>query len=142
MSTCSDSAQLQPLTFFKCLSEDTRLKTLLMLSVKGELCVCDLTDALQLSQPKISRHLADLRKCGLVLDTRKGKWVYYQLHPDLPAWALEVIKNTAIHNNEYISEALANLSCENCQIPNFLDGTKTAAKMHTKGQQALVLIAA
>ena len=114
MSTCSDSAQLQPLTFFKCLSEDTRLKTLLMLSIKGELCVCDLTDALQLSQPKISRHLADLRKCGLVLDTRKGKWVYYQLYPDLPAWALEVIKNTAIHNNEYISEALANLSCENC----------------------------
>ncbi|OES28739.1 putative transcriptional regulator [Alteromonas macleodii] len=40
--------------------------------------------------------------------------MYYQLHPDLPAWALEVIKNTAIHNNEYISEALANLSCENC----------------------------
>jgi len=70
MSTCL----LSPLTFFKCLSDDTRLKTLLILSEKGELCVYDLTDALQLSQPKISRHLADLRKCGLVLDTRKGKW--------------------------------------------------------------------
>jgi len=110
MSTCS----LSPLTFFKCLSEDTRLKTLLMLSVKGELCVCDLTDALQLSQPKISRHLADLRKCELVLDTRKGKWVYYQLHPQLPAWALDVISNTAKSNDEYISEALANLSCADC----------------------------
>ena len=114
MSNCCEPAQLKPLTFFKCLSEDTRLKTLLMLSLKGELCVCDLTDALQLSQPKISRHLADLRKCGLVLDTRKGKWVYYQLHPDLPAWALEVIKNTASNNSAYIEEPSANLSCENC----------------------------
>jgi len=114
MSTCSEPAQLAPLAFFKCLSEDTRLKTLLMLSVKGELCVCDITDALQLSQPKISRHLADLRKCGLVLDTRKGKWVYYQLHPDLPVWALDVIKNTASNNHAYIDEPLANLSCESC----------------------------
>ncbi|APD91816.1 transcriptional regulator [Alteromonas mediterranea] len=110
MSTCL----LSPLTFFKCLSEDTRLKTLLMLSVKGELCVCDLTDALQLSQPKISRHLADLRKCGLVLDTRKGKWVYYKLHPELPSWALEVITNTAAHNGEYINGPLANLTCADC----------------------------
>ena len=91
-----------------------RLKTLLMLSVKGELCVCDLTDALQLSQPKISRHLADLRKCGLVLDTRKGKWVYYKLHPELPSWALEVITNTASHNGEYINGPLANLTCADC----------------------------
>ncbi|WP_421132641.1 metalloregulator ArsR/SmtB family transcription factor [Alteromonas sp. A079] len=105
---------LSPLTFFKCLSDDTRLKTLLMLSVREELCVCDLTDALQISQPKISRHLADLRKCGLVRDTRKGKWVYYQLHPELPTWALDVIKNTAAHNGNYISEPLANLRCTNC----------------------------
>ena len=85
-----------------------------MLSVKGELCVCDLTDALQLSQPKISRHLADLRKCGLVLDTRKGKWVYYKLHPELPSWALEVITNTAAQNGEYINGPLANLTCADC----------------------------
>ena len=85
-----------------------------MLSVKGELCVCDLTDALQLSQPKISRHLADLRKCGLVLDTRKGKWVYYKLHPELPSWALEVITNTAAHNGEHINGPLAKLTCADC----------------------------
>ena len=116
MSTCSDSAQLQPLTFFKCLSEDTRLKTLLMLSVKGELCVCDLTDALQLSQPKISRHLADLRKCGLVLDTRKGKWVYYQLHKQLPDWAKAVISQTADNNNDYFLDALSKLNASKQQV--------------------------
>lgn len=110
MSTC----QLSPLAFFKCLSEDTRLKTLLMLSVRDELCVCDLTEALQLSQPKISRHLADLRKCELVQDTRKGKWVYYRLHPNLPQWASNVISQTAKHNANYIESAMENLTCTSC----------------------------
>lgn len=110
MLTC----QLNPLAFFKCLSEETRLKTLLMLSVKEELCVCDFTDALQISQPKISRHLADLRKCELVQDTRRGKWVYYRLHPNLPEWAQAVISQTALNNADYIENALNNLSCSSC----------------------------
>ncbi|TAP38142.1 metalloregulator ArsR/SmtB family transcription factor [Alteromonas sp. KUL42] len=107
-------SSLSPLAFFKCLSEDTRLKTLLMLSIKEELCVCDLTDALQISQPKISRHLADLRKCGLVQDTRRGKWVYYRLHPTLPNWAKTIIEQTASSNTDYISESLDNLKCSSC----------------------------
>lgn len=110
MTPCS----LSPLTLFKCLSEDTRLKTLMMLSQKEELCVCDLTDALELSQPKISRHLADLRKCALVQDTRRGKWVYYRLNPALPAWAKEVINNTAVNNADYIKSAISKLQCNNC----------------------------
>ncbi len=104
---------MSPLSFFKCLSEDTRLKTLLLLSFADELCVCDLTEALQLSQPKISRHLADLRRCELVVDERRGKWVYYKINPALPAWALEVIASTAKENPNYISEAKSKLNC--CQ---------------------------
>ncbi|WP_372622237.1 ArsR/SmtB family transcription factor, partial [Alteromonas stellipolaris] len=69
-SVSSTCVSLSPLSLFKCLAEETRLKTLLMLCVKDELCVCDLTEALNLSQPKISRHLADLRKCELVADER------------------------------------------------------------------------
>jgi len=106
-ATCDFS----PLSFFKCLSEDTRLKTLLLLSFADELCVCDLTDALKLSQPKISRHLADLRKCELVIDERRGKWVYYRLNPALPVWAKNIITNTAQENEDYISEAKENLAC-------------------------------
>jgi ArsR family transcriptional regulator len=56
-----------------------------------ELCVCELTCALDESQPKISRHLAQLRACGLLLDRRAGQWVYYQLHPDLPRWACDIV---------------------------------------------------
>ena len=94
------------------MAEETRLKTLLMLCVKTELCVCELKDALNLSQPKISRHLADLRKCDLVTDERRGKWVYYRLNSALPNWAKEVIQLSAQNNAEYIKDALQNLKCD------------------------------
>jgi ArsR family transcriptional regulator, arsenate/arsenite/antimonite-responsive transcriptional repressor len=103
---------LQPVTFFKCLSDDTRLKALLLISLKGELCVCDLHQALQLSQPKVSRHLAELRKCDLVSDERRGKWVYYRIHPTLPSWAVEVLIQTTNHNSSYLQECLERLADE------------------------------
>lgn len=102
-------ASLNPILFYKCLSEETRLKSLLLLTIKGELCVCDLTQALELSQPKVSRHLADLRKCALVEDERKGKWVYYRLHSSLPTWALEVLKLTATEQAAFFAKELARL---------------------------------
>ncbi|WP_025739197.1 ArsR/SmtB family transcription factor [Salinivibrio socompensis] len=86
------------LTFYKALSEPTRLISLLLLSEHGELCVCDLMEALALSQPKISRHLAELRKHQLVVCERRSKWVYYQLHPTLSKWMHDILRATAIHN--------------------------------------------
>ena len=56
-----------------------------------ELCVCDLTEKLQLSQPKISRHLALLRSSGLLQDRRQSQWVYYSINPQLPAWCFEIL---------------------------------------------------
>ena len=73
--------------FFKALSDLTRLRMLVLLSSEGELCVCELTHALDAIQPKVSRHLAQLRELGVVLDRRQGQWIYYRLNPDLPAWA-------------------------------------------------------
>ena len=100
---------MSPLAFFKCLSDDTRLKSLLLIEAVGEACVCDLMEALTLDQPKISRHLAELRKCGIVQDERRGKWVYYRLHPDLPAWAREVLTSAAEHNPGYFQSALSRM---------------------------------
>ncbi|WP_137168407.1 metalloregulator ArsR/SmtB family transcription factor [Salinimonas lutimaris] len=105
---------MSPLAFYKCLADDTRLKALLLLVSHSELCVCDFTDALQLSQPKISRHLADLRKCDLVLGERRGKWVYYQLHPALPDWARQVLTLTHDNNPDYLTEAQSNLAAASC----------------------------
>ncbi|HPY41101.1 MAG TPA: metalloregulator ArsR/SmtB family transcription factor [Thiolinea sp.] len=79
-------------TFSKALADQTRLRILLLLIERKELCVCDLTEALQLAQPKISRHLAILREAGLLLDRKAGLWVHYQLHPELPAWASLILK--------------------------------------------------
>lgn len=99
-----------PLLFYKCLSEETRLKSLLLITVKNELCVCDLIQALKLSQPKISRHLADLRKCKILIDERRGLWVYYKLHPALPDWAKHVLNTTVNEEPSFVAEELANLN--------------------------------
>jgi ArsR family transcriptional regulator len=65
---------------FKALGDETRLRIVALLS-HGELCVCHLEEALRLSQPKVSRHLATLRAAGVVEDRRDGTWVYYRLLP-------------------------------------------------------------
>jgi len=82
---------MTPAQLFKCLADDTRLHLMLMIAREQELCVCELTCALEASQPKISRHLAMLRQCGLLADRRQGQWVYYRLHPNLPLWAKTVL---------------------------------------------------
>lgn len=76
---------------FRLLSDSTRLRSVVMLRAERSLCVCELTHALELSQPKISRHLAMLREGGLVIDERRGQWVHYRLNDDLPHWALQII---------------------------------------------------
>jgi len=60
------------------LSDPTRLRVLCVLR-KGERCVCDLVQALRISQPKISRHLAYLRRSGWVETRRQGLWIFYRL---------------------------------------------------------------
>ena len=87
---------LQVVNYFKCLSDETRLRCMLLLHREGELCVCEITHALDLSQPKISRHLALLRQSGLLSDDKKGQWVYYKINPVLPGWVGVFIKETVI----------------------------------------------
>ncbi|MCP3665291.1 MAG: metalloregulator ArsR/SmtB family transcription factor [Gammaproteobacteria bacterium] len=79
---------------FKALSDPTRLRCLVLLVNHEELCVCELTYALNLPQPKVSHHLGSLRKAGLVSDRKMGLWVYYQLNKSLPEWAIEVLQAT------------------------------------------------
>jgi len=79
---------------FKLMSDMTLLRCLLLLQAEGELSVCELIHAIDESQPKVSRHLAHLRKSGLVLDRKEGWWVFYRLNPGLPEWVQGVLKNT------------------------------------------------
>lgn len=102
---------LDPITFYKCLADETRLKCLLLIQLEGELCVCELMQALDDSQPKISRHLAQLRECGLLRDTRRGKWVYYHIHPELDEWAKLVLQHTQQSQMGFLKGSIDNLCC-------------------------------
>ncbi|WP_199634787.1 metalloregulator ArsR/SmtB family transcription factor [Serratia sp. PAMC26656] len=95
---------LTPLKLFKNLSDDTRLNLVLLLRQAGELCVCELSGALDESQPKISRHLAMLRESGLLLDRREGKWIFYRLSPHMPAWAAAIIEQAWLSQQQRFTE--------------------------------------
>ena len=66
---------------FHALSDATRLQLVDMLR-GGERCVCELTDALDASQSRLSFHLRILKEAGLVLDRREGRWIYYRLNQE------------------------------------------------------------
>jgi ArsR family transcriptional regulator len=74
--------------FHKALSDKSRLRILALLRVE-ELCVCELVEILQTSQPAISQHLRKLKNAKLVKEQRRGQWVFYSLdgagYPQLPA---------------------------------------------------------
>jgi len=83
----------------------------MLIVLEEELCVCELTEALQEIQPKISRHLAQLRECGLLLDRRQGQWVFYRLNDALPDWAKLVLKQTTQGNEAFFQQNKRNLCC-------------------------------
>lgn len=105
---------VDPILLYKALSDETRLKSLLLMLKQGELCVCDLMEALNLSQPKVSRHLSELRKHGLVLDERRGKWVYYRINPTLASWVKQVLEITLKHNLALIELELQSIKGKSC----------------------------
>jgi len=76
---------------FKALGDETRLRILNLLQ-EGELCVCDLTHALGLPQSTVSRHLAILKKAGLVADRRNRTWAFYRLADDASPLARGVLE--------------------------------------------------
>jgi ArsR family transcriptional regulator len=67
-------------TLFKALADRTRLRIIGLL-LSGEVCVCDIYGSLSIAQPKASRHLAYLRRAGLVSARKEGLWVHYRLAP-------------------------------------------------------------
>lgn len=107
---------MDQVNFFKCLADQTRLGILMLIVKQGERCVCDLTASLDLSQPKISRHLALLRTSGVLQDRRQGQWIYYSLQVDLPQWCLDVLNSAASQDQHFDT---MNLSA--CESPKFCE---------------------
>jgi ArsR family transcriptional regulator, arsenate/arsenite/antimonite-responsive transcriptional repressor len=89
--SCCPPLAVQPLSgeqaaglapMFKALGDRVRLRLLSLIASSAEVCVCDLTDAFDLSGPTISHHLRVLREAGLVDCERRATWVYYWIRPE------------------------------------------------------------
>jgi ArsR family transcriptional regulator len=78
-------------TMFRAFSDSTRLRILHLL-LNGELCVCDIVSVLRVPQPTASRHLAYLRKAGLIVKRKQGLWAYYKLTPATSPFHRSLIK--------------------------------------------------
>ena len=80
---------------FKALADQTRLRIIGLLRA-GEICVCDIHGSLGLPQPTVSRHLAYLRKSGLVATRKEGLWVHYRL-AELPDPVMQAVLDAVTH---------------------------------------------
>lgn len=83
MSSPATPLDVRPATgLLKALADDNRLRILALLA-RGELCVCHVAAALDLSQPNVSQHLTVLRNAGVVESERRGSWIHYRITPAL-----------------------------------------------------------
>ncbi len=80
---------------FQSLAEPTRLRLLNILRQAGEVCVCELVDALEVPQYNVSRHLHVLAQAGLLEDRRCGKWIYYRIAKDLKPYQRALLRALA-----------------------------------------------
>lgn len=79
--------------FFRALADPTRLR-LINLIARQEMCVCYFVQVIDAPQPKISRHLAYLRRAGVVAARREGKWMHYRLAVPTDSHAAAILKTT------------------------------------------------
>jgi len=86
-------------TLFRALADATRLR-LLNLIADREICVCYFVEILRISQPKISRHLAYLRRAGIIEARREGKWMHYRLAMPEDQAAASILRETLKHLRE------------------------------------------
>jgi ArsR family transcriptional regulator len=84
---------------FRALADPTRLRVLNLIADR-EICVCYFVEILGISQPKISRHLAYLRRAGIAAARRQGRWMHYRLVVPQDAVASSILKETLKHLRE------------------------------------------
>lgn len=101
---------MQTIQFFKALSDVTRLKIVMLIQLENELCVCELMVSLDDNQPKISRHLAHLKRMGLLLDRKQKQWVYYRLNPNVKGWMQQVIIEACVDSEHLLATNKVKLS--------------------------------
>jgi ArsR family transcriptional regulator, arsenate/arsenite/antimonite-responsive transcriptional repressor len=119
MNVRSKSSDLVPL--FAALADKTRLR-LLNLIAGREVCVCYLVEVLRQSQPKISRHLAYLRKAGVVAARRDGKWMHYRIQRPEGAAMISILDTVleSLKSDREMHSDLTRLSRACCEPERFI----------------------
>lgn len=90
MATKTEADRARTAQLFHALSDETRLRILERLR-GGERCVCELTDALDAAQSRLSFHLKVLKEAGLVADRREGRWMYYTVEREALGEAADLL---------------------------------------------------
>jgi ArsR family transcriptional regulator len=109
----------QEAKIFKVLADPIRLRLVGLLAQTDELCVCQLTDALDEPQFKISRHLGEIRKAGLVVARRQGTWMHYRLAPaatKLEKCLYECFRN-CLKDHPQAKQDMNRLKASKCRVP-------------------------
>lgn len=106
---------------FRALADPTRLR-LLNLIAGREICVCYFVEILKIGQPKVSRHLAYLRKAGIVAVRRQGKWMHYRLAIPKDEVAASILRETLKHLREkpQMKQDVSRLSSACCAPQRFV----------------------
>src|SRR5262245_32025050 len=117
--------------FFVALSDKTRLR-LLNLMGEDEVCVCFFVEVLEEGQPKISRHLAYLRRAGIVGARREGKWMHYRIIPPPHIHAARILKDVLawLKDDKEMQRdrsRLVKVCCASCPPPHLADAPKPAS---------------
>ncbi len=104
------------LNFFKALGDETRLRILVLL-YKQDFCVCELTEILDLTQPKVSKHLSKLKDLGFVRTERKQLYIYYKLALE-DEHKLDILKNIRENLSLYTQLHQDDQSVATCTLMN------------------------
>ena len=115
-------------TLFKALADATRLRILGLL-LTGEVCVCDIHESLKIPQPKASRHLAYLRRSGLVETRREGLWIHYRLGTladPVKAAIVDAVRHALTHVDSVHRDAERLQKRTGCCVPTPGDATRAA----------------
>jgi ArsR family transcriptional regulator, arsenate/arsenite/antimonite-responsive transcriptional repressor len=120
---------------FAALADRTRLRLLNLMNGR-EVCVCYFVEILKQSQPKVSRHLAYLRKAGIVEARREGKWMHYRIERPADAGAAAILDSTlrSFDSNREMQADLAHLVKACCQPARFvaLQGAPVPVRLHVE----------
>jgi ArsR family transcriptional regulator len=106
---------------FAALADPTRLRLLNLMDGR-EVCVCYFVEILKQGQPKISRHLAYLRRAGIVEARREGKWMHYRIEPPEDAGAASILKETlaSLKRSDEMQSDLERLGRACCEPQRFV----------------------